>query len=67
MLPMMFLPDTIRSAAEFMDTPEEKLKLRVYNVTAMSFTPAQLLKEMRPYYPNFTVEYEPGARQQIGK
>ena len=67
LLPMMFLPDTIRSAVEMMDAPEEKLKLRVYNVTAMSFTPAQLVEEMRPYYPNLKVEYEPDARQHIGK
>ena len=67
MLPMMYLPDTIRSAVEVMDVPEEKLKLRVYNVTAMSFTPAQLLEEMKPYYPNLTVEYESDSRQQIGK
>ena len=67
LLPMMFLPDTIRSAVEMMDAPEERLKLRVYNVTAMSFTPAQLVEEMRPYYPNLKVEYEPDARQHIGK
>jgi len=67
MLPMMFLPDTIRSAMEMMDVPEEKLKLRVYNVAAMSFTPAQLLEEMKPYYPDLTVEYEPDARQHIGE
>ena len=49
-----------------MEVPVEKLKSRVYNVTAMSFTPAQLVEEMKRYYPQLTVEYEPDSRQQIG-
>lgn len=66
LLPMMYLPDCIRATIEMMDVPAEKLKSRVYNVTAMSFTPAQLLEEMKRYYPHLTVEYEPDSRQQIG-
>ena len=50
-----------------MNVPAEKLKSRVYNVTAMSFTPAQLVEEMKQYYPHLTVEYKPDSRQQIGK
>ena len=67
MLPMMFLPDCIRATIEMMNVPAEKLKSRVYNVTAMSFTPAQLVEEMKQYYPHLTVEYKPDSRQQIGK
>ena len=67
MLPMMFLPDCIRATIEMMNVPAEKLKSRMYNVTAMSFTPAQLLEEMKRYYPQLTVEYEPDSRQQIGR
>ena len=66
LLPMMYLPDCIRANIEMMDVPAEKLKSRVYNVTAMSFTPAQLVEEMKHYYPHLTVEYEPDSRQQIG-
>ena len=66
MLPMMFLPDCVRATIEMMDVPAGKLKSRVYNVTAMSFTPAQLVEEMKQYYPRLTVEYEPDSRQQIG-
>lgn len=65
LLPMMYLPDCIRANIEMMDVPAEKLKSRVYNVTAMSFTPAQLVEEMKHYYPHLTVEYEPDSRQQI--
>lgn len=66
LLPMMYLPDCIRATIEMMDVPAEKLKSRVYNVTAMSFTPAQLVEKMKHYYPHLTVEYEPDSRQQIG-
>ena len=40
---------------------------RTYNVQAVSFTPAELVAEMRKYYPNMEVTYEPDERQAIGK
>ena len=40
---------------------------RTYNVQAVSFTPAELVAEMRKYYPNMEVTYEPDVRQAIGK
>ena len=39
---------------------------RVYNIQAVSFTPAELVEEMRKHLSNFVVEYHPDERQAIG-
>lgn len=45
-LPMMYMDDCLRSIAEFMSAPHEALPRRVYNVTAMSFTPEELFAQV---------------------
>jgi hypothetical protein len=50
-----------------MEMPTEKLKLRTYNVAAMSFTPEQLVAAVRKHVPNLEVSYRPDGRQDIGK
>jgi threonine 3-dehydrogenase len=49
-----------------MTAPEEKLKRRVYNVTAMSFTPEELVEKIAKYVPQLIVTYKPDSRQLIG-
>lgn len=66
-LPMMHISDCLRSLWEFMTAPSEKLQRRVYNVTAMSFTPEELAEELRKYVPDLKVTYKPDSRQVIGK
>ena len=39
---------------------------RTYNIHAISFTPAELVEEMKKYYPDMEVTYEPDDRQAIG-
>ena len=39
---------------------------RTYNVQAVSFTPGELVAEMKKYFPNMEVTYEPDERQAIG-
>ncbi|CAO1419797.1 unnamed protein product [Diamesa tonsa] len=65
MMPMMHIKDCLRSLLEFMTTPEENLKHRVYNVTAMSFTPEQLVEKIAKYVPELRVSYRPDSRQAI--
>ncbi|KAL7647975.1 UNVERIFIED_CONTAM: hypothetical protein RMT77_001591 [Armadillidium vulgare] len=64
-LPMMYIEDCLRSLWEMLTTPEELLKRRTYNVTAMSFTPKELVEEVKKHVPTLTVSYEPDSRQNI--
>lgn len=66
-LPMMYIEDCLRSLWEYMTTPEDMLRRRVYNVTAMSFSPEELVKKLAEYIPNVQVSYNPDSRQEIGK
>jgi threonine 3-dehydrogenase len=50
---------------EFMACPQEKLKSRVYNVTAMSFTPEQLADCIAKHIPELKISYRPDSRQLI--
>lgn len=56
---------SLRSLLEFMRAPSEQLKRRVYNVTAMSFTPEELVAKLSKYVPNLSVTYQPDGRQLI--
>jgi nucleoside-diphosphate-sugar epimerase len=64
-LPMMHMPDCLRSAIELMEAPCARLRSRTYNVTAMSFTAGELALEIRKHVPGFRVEYAPDFRQAI--
>lgn len=67
MLPMMYIDDCLQSIVRYMEMPAEKLRLRTYNVAAMSFTPDQLVQAVRKHVPNLEVSYRPDGRQDIGK
>lgn len=51
---------------EFMTAPNDCLQRRVYNVTAMSFTPEELVDKIHKYVPELRVTYKPDSRQNIG-
>lgn len=54
-LPMMYMPDCLRATWQLITAPREELTRCTYNVTAMSFTPAQLEASIRNCYPGFKV------------
>lgn len=57
-LDMMYMPDAIAAAMLLMETDPGKLTHRNgFNVTAMSFTPAQLAAEIQKHLPGFTIGY----------
>jgi nucleoside-diphosphate-sugar epimerase len=57
-LDMMYMPDAIDAALKLMNTDADKLRHRnAFNVTAMSFTPAELAAEIRKHIPDFTIGY----------
>src|SRR5204863_6234311 len=63
-LPMMYMHDAIRATIELMEAPDEKVKIRSsYNVAAMSFSPAELTKEIQRHVPGFVCTYKPDIRQ----
>jgi nucleoside-diphosphate-sugar epimerase len=65
-LPMMFMDDAIRATLQIMDSAPEAIKVRSsYNLSAMSFTPAQMAKSIQEQLPDFKMEYEPDFRQAI--
>lgn len=66
MLPMMYMPDAIRGTLELMDAPAEKIKIRSsYNLSGISFTPAEITAEIKKHIPDFSINYKPDFRQQI--
>ncbi len=65
-LPMMYMPDCIKSTVDLMEADPSKVKCRTsYNVTAMSFSAGELVKEIKKHVPEFTCEYKPDFRQKI--
>lgn len=65
-LPMMFMEDAIRATIEIMEAPKEKIKIRSsYNLSACSFTPEELAREIKKSLPDFEITYKPDFRQAI--
>ncbi len=65
-LPMMYMEDAIKATVDIMEAPREKIRIRSsYNLSAMSFTPAELASEIKKEVPGFTISYEPDFRQAI--
>ena len=65
-LPMMYIDDCLNSVLKYMEFPAEKLNQRTYNVTAMSFTPEELFREIKKHVPNLKISYRDDSRQVIG-
>lgn len=64
-LPMMYMSDAIEAILQIMDADSEKLKIRTsYNLAAFSFTPEQLVQEIRKFT-DIKIIYKPDNRQYI--
>ena len=65
-LPMMYMSDAVKATIDIMEVPAEKIKIRSsYNISAMSFDPKGIAKEIQRHIPDFTIRYEPDFRQAI--
>jgi nucleoside-diphosphate-sugar epimerase len=65
-LPMMYMPDAIRAILGIMQANAVAIKIRSsYNVTASSFSVAELVAEIQKHLPHFTCSYAPDFRQTI--
>lgn len=65
-LPMMHMDDAIKATIDLMHADASSLTIRSsYNLSGMSFTPAELVREIQKLIPGFTCEYAPDYRQAI--
>lgn len=65
-LPMMYMDDAIRATLMLMEVPREKLTTRMaYNLSAISFSPKEIAKEIKKHIPDFKIDYTPDHRQAI--
>ncbi|WP_409187163.1 NAD-dependent epimerase/dehydratase family protein [Antarcticibacterium sp. 1MA-6-2] len=65
-LPMMYMPDAVRATLELMQSDFKKIKTRTsYNISGISFTPAELFREIKKHLPEFQISYRPDFRQNI--
>lgn len=65
-LPMMYMPDAIRSTIELMEAPADKISVRTsYNLSGMSFSPKEIAAEIKKHIPDFKMSYKTDYRQKI--
>jgi nucleoside-diphosphate-sugar epimerase len=65
-LPMMYMPDCLKSTIDLMMADFSKLKHHSdFNVGAMSFSVKEMAESIRKFIPNFEIEYKPDYRQAI--
>lgn len=65
-LPMMYMDDAIRATIEIMQASSEQIKIRSsYNLSGISFTPAEIAAEIKKHIPQFTISYKSDFRQKI--
>lgn len=65
-LPMMYMDDAVKATLDLMQAPSEKIKIRSsYNISAMSFCPADIAEEIKKHIPEFSISYQPDFRQAI--
>lgn len=65
-LPMMYMPDCLKAAVDIMEADFSRLVHHAgFNVSAMSFTAAELAAQIKKHVPDFTCVYEPDYRQEI--
>lgn len=65
-LPMMYMDDAVTAALKLMDVDKAKVKIRSsYNISAMSFCPAEIAAEIKKQILEFEITYRPDFRQFI--
>lgn len=64
-LPMMYMDDAVNATIQLMDAPADKVGIRSsYNLAGVSFTPAEIAREIQKILPNFEMSYSSGDPRQ---
>ncbi len=65
-LPMLFMADAIKSTINLMEADSSKLSIKTsYNLGGISFSPEELVNEIRKHIPLLKITYKPDFRQAI--
>ncbi len=65
-LPMMYMEDAVNATVQLMQADEKDIEVRrSYNLSGVSFTPAEIAEVIRHHIPGFKINYEPDYRQDI--
>ena len=65
-LPMMYMPDCIRTTIELMQADFDGLRHHCdFNLAGMSFSAEELAVEIKKHIPDFTYDFRPDFRQEI--
>jgi nucleoside-diphosphate-sugar epimerase len=65
-LPMMYMPDAIDATVKIMEAPADQIKIRSsYNLAGISFSPKEIVEEIKRFIPEFKISYNPDYRQAI--
>lgn len=65
-LPMMYMPDAVKSVLDLMRAESDAISIRTsYNVTAFSFSAGELAEAITSHIPEFRCTYVPDFRQKI--
>lgn len=65
-LPMMYMEDAISATISLMEAPADDIKIRSsYNISGVSFTPAEIHSAIQKIIPSFKIKYNPDFRQAI--
>jgi nucleoside-diphosphate-sugar epimerase len=63
---MMYMNDAVKATLDLMESPAGQVKVRTsYNISAMSFCPAQVAATIKKHIPEFSIIYQPDFRQAI--
>lgn len=65
-LPMMYMDDAIDATIQIMQANGSNIQTRTsYNLAAISFTPSEIVSEIKKHIPDFKIIYNPDFRQEI--
>ena len=67
-LPMMYMDDAISATISIMDQSVEKIKIRTsYNLASISFSPKQLVEELKKHFTDLKIKYQPDERDSLAE